>query len=259
MSQQQPVQRRPRVRRQVVSYVRRSARMNESQARAWDTWHASRVVPVAQGETETSIAPEAHVDWAEVFGRQAPLMVEIGSGTGESLVAMAAAHPEANVVAFEVFQPAVASTLGRMAREGVDNVRIVMADGQQGLERLFAPGQVAELWLFFADPWHKARHHKRRLVSPAFAELACSRLADGGHWRLATDWEDYAQWMREVLDATPGLVNEHLDPADPQGTGWAPRLELRPLTKYERKGLAAGRTIRDLSYRKAPLPQEATR
>lgn len=251
VTQPQPRDQRPRVHREVVSYVRRSARMNDSQLKAWEAWNEARVVRVPQGETETSIATGAHVDWDEAFGRHAPLVVEIGSGTGDSLVAMAAAHPEANVVAFEVFQPAVASTLGKLARAGVDNVRIVMADGEQGLERLFAPGSITELWLFFADPWHKARHHKRRLVSPAFAQLVRSRLVDGGLWRLATDWEDYAQWMREVLDVAPGLVNEHLDAADPETTGWAPRLATRPVTKYERKGLEAGRTIFDLTYRRA--------
>ena len=232
--------------------MRRSARMTDSQLKAWESWNELRVVQVPQGETETSIAAGAQVDWDAAFGRHAPVIVEIGSGTGDSLVAMAAAHPEANVVAFEVFQPAVASTLGKLAREGVDNVRIVMADGQQGLERLFSPGQISELWLFFADPWHKSRHHKRRLVSTEFAELVRSRLADGGVWRLATDWDDYAEWMREVLDVAPGLVNEHLDPANPENTGWAPRLDLRPVTKYERKGLEAGRTIHDLTYREVP-------
>lgn len=238
-----------RVRRDVVSFVRRSARMNDSQQRAWRAGHEHFVIPVAQGETETSLAPGASVDWDGAFGRRAPLMVEIGSGTGDALVAMAQAHPGANCVAFEVFQPAVASTLGKLARAGVDNVRIVMADGQQGLAALFGPDSVTELWLFFADPWHKARHHKRRLVSAEFAQLVRSRLVTGGLWRLATDWEDYAQWMREVLDDAPGLENVHLD-GEAAATGWAPRLDLRPMTKYERKGLAAGRTIRDLTYRK---------
>ncbi|MEL4358137.1 MULTISPECIES: tRNA (guanosine(46)-N7)-methyltransferase TrmB [unclassified Luteococcus] len=242
--------RKRRVHREVVSFVRRSARMNDSQVKAWEAHHDRWVIEVAQGETETSIVAQPQPDWEVVFGREAPLIVEIGSGTGESLVAMAKAHPEANVVAFEVFQPAVASTLSRMAREGVDNIRIVMGNGQQGLEHLFEPGSISELWLFFADPWHKVRHHKRRLVGADFAQLVRSRLVDGGRWRLATDWDDYAEWMREVLDVASGLVNEHLDPADPENTGWAPRLELRPVTKYERKGLAAGRTIHDLTYRK---------
>lgn len=228
--------------------MRRSARMNESQLRSWEQHHEAWVVPVPQADTETSIAPDAHVDWDEAFGRHAPLIVEIGSGTGDSLVAMAAEHPEANIVAFEVFEPAAASTLGKLARDGIDNVRIVLGNGQQGLERLFGPGEVTELWLFFADPWHKVKHHKRRLVSPGFAQLVRSRLVEGGRWRLATDWDDYAEWMREVLDAAPGLANEHLDPSDPENTGWAPRLAIRPVTKYERKGLEAGRTIRDLTY-----------
>ena len=232
-----------RIHRDVVSYVRRSARMNESRQRAWDAYRDAWVVPLPTGDRITSIAPDASVDWAAVFGRKAPLMVEIGSGTGQAITALAEAKPEANLVAFEVFEPAVASTLGRLARHGVNNVRLVIADGAQALETVFAPASITELWTFFPDPWHKARHHKRRLVSPKFAALVASRLARDGVWRLATDWDDYAEVMREVLDAEPGLANCH--------DGWAPRYELRPVTKYERRGLDAGRTIHDLTYRRA--------
>jgi len=233
-----------RVHREVVSYVRRSARMNPSQAKAFQA-HAGRlVVTVPTRETSTSIAEDAAVDWASEFGRTAPLIVEIGPGRGESLAALARRRPDADIVAFEVFEPAVASALARLAREGLTNVRLVVANGAEGLERLFAPASLRELWTFFPDPWHKARHHKRRLVSPALAALAASRLEAGGLWRLATDWPDYARAMREVLDAEPALENAH--------GGWAPRWAERPVTKYEARGAAAGRPIHDLTYRRRP-------
>ena len=222
--------------------------MNPSQAKAWTTLARTFVVDVPARELSTSVHPDAHVDWAAEFGREAPLLVEIGSGRGEALVALAERHPEADVVAFEVFQPAVASTLSRIDRHGVTNVRVVLANGVEGLEHLFTPGSVAELWTFFPDPWHKPRHHKRRLVSPEFAALAASRLARGGVWRLATDWQDYADAMREVLDVAPGLVNVH--------GGWAPRWAERPFTKYEQRGLDAGRVVRDLTYARADDPRE---
>ena len=232
-----------RIHRDVVSYVRRRGRMNESQQRAWDAHPDAWVVELPSGERRTSVSPDAAVDWTAAFGREAPLKVEIGSGTGHAITALAEAMPDANLVAFEVFTPAVASTLGRLARHGVGNVRLVVADGAQALATVFGEGSVSELWTFFPDPWHKARHHKRRLVSPEFAALVASRLTPDGVWRLATDWDDYAEAMREVLDAEPGLVNCH--------DGWAPRYELRPVTKYERRGVDAGRTIHDLAYRRA--------
>lgn len=241
MSPEQPER---RVHREVVSFVRRSARMNPSQQKAWERWAPSHVVPVAARETSTSVAPQPVPDWDAVFGRPAPLVVEIGSGAGDSLVAMAARRPHCNVVAFEVFEPAVASTLSKMGRAGLTNLRVVVADGAQGLATLFEPGQVSELWTFFADPWHKARHHKRRLVNPELAATVARQLAPGSLWHLATDSDEYAAWMREVLDPAPGLVNVHADTG-----GWAPRLEERPLTKYESRGLAAGRSVHDLTYR----------
>ncbi|QXT64361.1 tRNA (guanosine(46)-N7)-methyltransferase TrmB [Tessaracoccus palaemonis] len=222
--------------------------MNESQMKAWERYEKAFVVDVPRGDMSTSIADDALVDWSAAFGREAPLIVEIGSGAGDSLAPMAEGRPDANVVAFEVFEPAVASTLGRLGRHGIDNVRVVVADGAQGLARLFDDGSVSELWTFFADPWHKKRHHKRRLVGTDFADVVVAKLAPGGLWRLATDWEDYALWMREHLDGFPGLENVH--------GGWAPRLAERPVTKYERKGLEAGRTVYDLTYRRVDAPQD---
>lgn len=229
--------------RTVVSFVRRSTRMNESQQKAWDRYSDQFAIRVPQGELSTSVADDAHLDWDEVFGRTAPRVVEIGSGNGDSLVPMAAARPDEDFVAFEVFGPAVASTLGRIGRAGITNVRIVLADGSDGLAKLFGPEAISELWTFFADPWHKARHHKRRLVNPGFADVVAERLAPGGLWRLATDWEDYALHQREVLDAHPRFSNAH--------DGWAPRFEQRPVTKYEQRGLDAGRKVHDLTYRRS--------
>lgn len=229
-----------RIHRDVVSYARRSARMNAGQQRAWDLYHDDWVIPLDAGERATSVASSARVDWAGVFGREAPMMVEIGSGTGHAITELALAHPDANLVAFEVFMPAVASTLGRLARHGVTNVRLVIADGAQALPVVFDEDAITELWTFFPDPWHKARHHKRRLVGPELAGLVASRLSVDGTWRLATDWDDYAEAMLTVLEAAPGLVNRH--------DAWAPRFDLRPLTKYEQRGLDAGRTIHDLAF-----------
>jgi tRNA (guanine-N7-)-methyltransferase len=230
------------IHRDVVSYARRSARMNGAQQRAWDTYQGAWVLPLPAGERATSVSPLASVDWAAAFGREAPLMVEIGSGTGHAISGLAQAHPAANLVAIEVFAPGVASTLGRLARHNVTNVRVVVADGAQALPVVFAEASITELWTFFPDPWHKTRHHKRRLISPELAAVVASRLAPGGIWRLATDWDDYAEAMLDVLSAEPGLMNCNDD--------WAPRFELRPQTKYERRGLEAGRAIHDLAFRR---------
>jgi tRNA (guanine-N7-)-methyltransferase len=229
-----------RIHRDVVSYVRRSARMNPSQQRAWDAHHDDWVLDVPSDGRDTSIAADAEINWTAAFGRSGPLLVEIGSGMGHAIAAGAQANPEANLVAFEVFTPAVASTLGRLARQQVGNVRVVIADGAQALATVFDDASITELWTFFPDPWHKSRHQKRRLVSAEFAELVTAKLVPGGIWRLATDWADYAQAMREVLDAAPGLHNLY--------SGWAPRFAGRPVTKYEQRGLSAGRTIYDLAY-----------
>jgi tRNA (guanine-N7-)-methyltransferase len=234
----------PRPPREVVSFVRRSTRMNPGQERAWaqrERW----LVEVPRRHTSTSISAGADVDWAAVFGRSAPLVVEIGSGTGDSLVAMAAAAPNRDHIAFEVFRPAMASTMIKLDAAGTPNVRLVDADGVEGLTRLFTSGDVTELWTFFPDPWHKARHHKRRLIDAGFASLVASRLTSDGVWRIATDWADYAQHCRQVLDNHPDLVNAYAESG-----GVAGRPAARPLTKYERRGLTAGRGVTDLVYRR---------
>ena len=227
--------------REVVSFVRRSARMNPSQERAWREHRETYLIDVARDTMSTSVAPQDPLDWPAIFGRTAPLIVEIGAGNGDSLVATALAHPDIDIVGFEVFEPSIASTVGKLAAAGVTNARIVLGDGVQGLRHLVQAGSLEAVHAFFPDPWHKARHHKRRLLNPATCALITDRLRPGGVLRVATDWEDYALAMREVLDASV-LTNVH--------DGWAPRFEERPLTKYEKRGLAAGRAVYDLCYRR---------
>lgn len=216
--------------REVLSYSRRGSRFTPRQAEAWAAYEERYVIPDAAVD-------QPGFTFEEWFGRRAPLVVEIGSGVGEATAVLAAARPELNVLAFEVWRPGVADTLWRLEEAGARNVRLCGVDAVWSLEHVLPAASIAELWTFFPDPWRKARHHKRRLVSAEFAELVTSRLVPGGVWRLATDWADYAEQMREVLDAAPGLRG-----------GVVPRWEERPITKFERKGLALDRTITDFRY-----------
>lgn len=216
--------------REVLSYSRRGSRFTPQQQAAWDAHHERWVIP-----EDAVDAPGFRL--AEWFGREAPLVVEIGSGVGEATGVLAAARPDCDVLALEVWRPGVAAALGEVAAAGATNVRFCSVDAVWMLATHVAPAAVSELWTFFPDPWPKSRHHKRRLVDAPFAALAASRLAPGGCWRLATDWSDYADQMATVLDAVPELRG-----------GVVARWEERPVTKFERKGLEAGRTITDLCY-----------
>ncbi|MCW2754148.1 MAG: tRNA ((46)-N(7))-methyltransferase TrmB [Marmoricola sp.] len=216
--------------REVLTYSRRGSRFTPSQQESWDAFHDGWVIP-----DEAVEAPGFSLErW---FGRKAPLIVEIGSGVGEATAVLAAQRPAYDVLAFEVWRPGVAHTLGLLAEAGAANVRLLSVDAVWSLEHLVEPGSLEELWTFFPDPWPKTRHHKRRIVNPSFARLAASRLKPGGVWRLATDWGQYAEEMLTVLDAEPGLVG-----------GRCERWSDRPVTKFERKGVAVGREIVDLRY-----------
>ena len=217
-------------RREIRSYARRGSRLTPSRAAAWAAHHEDWVIPVA-AITDPGFAV------SDCFGRTAPLVVEIGSGVGEATLALAAARPAYDVLALEVWRPGVAETLGRLADAGVTNVRLCEADAAWVLEHRIPEDSLAGLWTFFPDPWPKKRHHKRRLVSPGFAAVAARRLAPGSPWRLATDWADYAEHIRQVLDAQPLLEG-----------GVVERWPARPVTRFERKGLAAGRQVTDLCY-----------
>ncbi|MFT4083098.1 MAG: tRNA (guanosine(46)-N7)-methyltransferase TrmB [Nocardioides sp.] len=220
--------------REVLSYSRRGSRLTPGQRRAWEEYAERWVIP-----DEAVDAPGFELtDW---FGRRAPLIVEIGGGVGEATAALAAARPAYDVLALEVWRPGVAESLGRVAQAGATNVRFCSVDAVWTMQHLLAPESLHEVWTFFPDPWHKARHHKRRLVDADFAAVVAARLVVGGAWRLATDWDDYAAQMVEVLDAEPRLVG-----------GVVERWSQRPVTKFERKGLAAGRSITDLAYLRRP-------
>jgi tRNA (guanine-N7-)-methyltransferase len=234
----------PRFRDRPVSFVRRSGRMSDAQERAWSELAPRYLLPVPRDIASTSVLPGATVEPAAVWGRTAPLVVEIGSGQGHAIVHAARATPERDFLAVEVFRAGLARTMLDADRAGLRNLRLAEANAPEVLEHLLPPASVAELWIFFPDPWHKSRHVKRRLVTAAFAEVAARAVAPGGMLRLATDWEEYAHRMRDVLDAAPAFARAF--PGE-----WAERFDGRVLTAFERKGTRAGRAIRDLAYRRA--------
>jgi len=231
--------------RRSVSFVTRDHRLGPTMQRTWDEHRGSLIVDVPRARATTSVAAGFVFDAVRVFGRVAPLVVEIGSGTGDAVVCGAKASPGTNFLAVEVYRPGLAATVAKIVQHNLTNVRLVEADAVQVLKHMLVPASVAEMWVFFADPWHKNRHHKRRLVNPAFADLAASRLAEGGTMRLATDWLDYAEQIRDVLKACDSLTNPYGD-----ALGFAPRFEGRILTRFEEKGLASGRAIYDLEARR---------
>jgi tRNA (guanine-N7-)-methyltransferase len=236
--------------RRVVSFARTDGRALRPRYHASEQAGRTFVLDPPRGETSTSIAPGSRLDPAAAFGRTAPLVVEIGSGVGESLVYAAQRHPEADFLGVEVYRPGNARTLAAILREGLTNVRMVRADGVEVLEHWVEPGSLSQVWTFFPDPWPKTKHRKRRLVDDEFALLVARSLRPGGTWRLATDWAPYAQQMRDVIRACPTLDNPYHVPAvDEPEAGFAPRFEGRPMTKFERKGTEAGQKVRDLTAR----------
>ena len=218
--------------REVLTYSRRGSRFSEREQDAWDRLAEAWVVP-------DEAVDEPGFGWDEWFPRPGPLVVEIGSGVGETVAALAARRQDANVLAFEVWRPGVAGALWRLEQAGVNNVRLVGVDAVWSMRHLFAPSSIAELWTFFPDPWPKARHHKRRLVQPPYAHDAATAMAPGATWRLATDWQEYAEQMVTVLDAEPLLTG---------GASLSERWSERPVTRFEGRGEEAGRSITDLAY-----------
>lgn len=241
-----------RFHRQPLSFVRRGDRLTQRRQKAWDELAPERILQVPREVTDTSVAAHAAFDQEAVYGRRAPLVVEIGSGLGEAMAHRAAEVSDHDFLAVEVYTPGLADLLAKSDAAGATNVRAVQANAPEVLDNYLEPASVDELWVFFPDPWHKKRHHKRRLVSPGFVEKVARVLRPGATWRLATDWQEYAIQMREVIEADDRFENLHpgplADDAQPD-QGWAPRWEGRTLTSFERKAQEAGRIPRDLTYR----------
>jgi len=234
------------------SFTRRSRELPPNLARTWDA-HAERyVIEPRRGIGYTTVAEDFRLDPVELFGRRAPLTLEIGSGTGEQIVAAAAAHPDRDYLALEVWVPGIAKLVSKAVEACVDNIRVLEADVAQALPIMLGDACLDEVWTFFPDPWRKARHRKRRLVSDAFALQVARVLRDGGVWRLATDWDDYAWQMRDVIEACPLFENPYVgqrpDPEDPEPErgGFAPRYEGRVVTHFETRGIDAGRRAHDV-------------
>ncbi len=219
--------------------------MTDGQERAWTDLAPRYVIDAPRADAATSVRPGAAIIPREVWGRDAPLVVEIGSGQGHAIIHAASSRPDVDFLAIEVFTAGLARTMLDAEKAAVRNLRLVEANAPEVLEHLLPPASVDELWVFFPDPWHKNKHNKRRLVTPEFTTLAAGAIRDGGNLRLATDWEQYARQMRDVLDLAPEFSRSF------QG-GWAPRYEGRVLTAFERKGTRAGREIRDLAYTRRP-------
>ena len=180
------------------------------------------------------------MDPLAVFGRAAPLVVEIGSGMGETTATIAASHPDCDYLAIEVHVPGVGSLLRQVAELGLTNVRVVQHDAAEVMRDMIAPGTLAAVHVFFPDPWPKKRHHKRRLIQPAMARLVAECLAPGGVLHVATDWHEYAEQILAVLGAEPLLSNP--------GGGFAERPANRPQTKFEKRGQRLGHPVRDLIF-----------
>ncbi len=224
--------------RRIRSFVLRLGRMTSGQQRALDElWPHFGI----------DYTP-AVVDLDHLFSRHAPRVIEIGFGTGEALFAFAQAHPEMDCLGIEVHRPGAGHLLLQVESARLTNVRASCHDAVEVLAQQIPPASIDAIHIFFPDPWHKARHHKRRLIQPAFADLLAQTLKPGGLLRLATDWQHYAEHMRAVLDVHPQFINI-ADTLDDAG-GYVPRPDDRPLTRFERRGHRLGHSVWDMAYQR---------
>ncbi|WP_312340729.1 tRNA (guanosine(46)-N7)-methyltransferase TrmB [Stutzerimonas nitrititolerans] len=220
--------------RTIKSFVMRAGRMTEGQQRGLDQGWPRFGLELADGMR----------DFDEVFGRQAPRTFEIGFGMGHSTLEMAAAAPEQDFIGVEVHKPGVGALLGGLLSQNLSNVRIYSCDALEVLRECVPDSSLDRVLLFFPDPWHKSRHHKRRIVQSAFAELVRQKLKVGGVLHMATDWQPYAEYMLEVMSVAPGYVNQAVDGQ------YVERPPERPVTKFERRGERLGHGVWDLKFQR---------
>lgn len=218
--------------RRIRSFVTRAGRVSAGQRRAIDELGPRFVVPYTT----------APANWEAVFGRQAPRVLEVGFGMGATTAEIARERSEHDFIGVEMHEPGVGALLKLIGEHGLTNIRIVQHDAVEVLEHMIAPASLDGVHIFFPDPWHKARHHKRRLIQPPLVALLASRLKPGAYLHCATDWQNYAEQMLEVLSAEPSLANT----AD----GYAPRPAYRPVTKFEQRGLRLGHGVWDLVFKR---------
>ena len=219
-------------RRAIRSFVLRQGRFSPAQQRAHETLLPRLGIAFSREP----------LDLERVFARSAPKILEIGSGMGETTVAIAQAMPECDFLAIEVHAPGVGSLLKRIDELGLANLRVIQHDAVEVVREMIAPGTLAAIHVFFPDPWPKRRHHKRRLVQPGFVHPLALRLAKGGYLHIATDWKEYADAMLATLEAETLLLNTAL--------AFATRPAYRPLTKFERRGIRLGHGVWDLVFRR---------
>ncbi|SDU30486.1 tRNA (guanine-N(7)-)-methyltransferase [Pseudomonas pohangensis] len=220
--------------RAIKSFVMRSGRMTEGQQRGLD-----------QGWPKFGLEPGAGLqDFDQLFGRSAPRTFEIGFGMGQATLEMAAAAPDEDFIGVEVHRPGVGALLNGMLTQNLSNIRVYSCDAIEVLRDCVADASLDRLLLFFPDPWHKARHHKRRIVQPGWAQLVRQKLKVGGVLHMATDWEAYAEHMLEVMNAQPGYRNLAADGR------YVPRPAERPVTKFERRGERLGHGVWDLKFQR---------
>lgn len=216
--------------RPIRSFVVRAGRMSPRQERG-----------LTEGMKRFGIAysPQVH-DWSQVFGRQGPLILEIGFGMGQTTAEIAAAQPATHFIAVEVHPPGVGNLCNLLDESALSNVRVIQHDAVEVLTHMIAPASLAGVHIYFPDPWHKKRHHKRRLIQPPLVSLLASRIAAGGYLHLATDWVPYAEHMLDVLSAEPLLENS--------AEKYAATPAWRPQTKFENRGIKLGHEVRDLLF-----------
>ncbi len=216
--------------RRIRSFVTRAGRLSTAQAKALDTLGPTFCIPYVK----------ASLDVDQAFGRAAPTILEIGFGMGDTTAKIAAGMPEKNFIGVEVHTPGVGSLLKLIGEQHLANLRIIQHDAVEVITHMIAPDSLDGVHIFFPDPWHKARHNKRRLIQAPFVKLLVSRLKPGAYVHCATDWQDYAEQMLQVLGEEPALRNT----AD----GYAPRPAYRPVTKFENRGLRLGHGVWDLVF-----------
>jgi tRNA (guanine-N7-)-methyltransferase len=219
----------------IRSFVRRAGRTTTGQTKALAELGPQYIVPFARQT----------LDYAQTFGRDAPVILEIGFGMGETTARIAATRPDDNFLACEVHEPGVGALLKRMGEENIHNIRIVSHDAVEVLEHMIAPLSLAGVHIYFPDPWHKKKHNKRRLIQPAFVQQLCRHIAPGGYLHCATDWQAYAEQILEVLSAEPTLAN-----TSAHANGYADKPAYRPLTKFENRGIKLGHGVWDVVFAK---------